>query len=107
MKLGSANLGSANPDSEKLAYHFLIGLYLLSALLPVTTVRADDFTFSQAWQLLQKNNDGLAASEANKEEAVLAKQVLETRENAEKGLYKHLDYAKSWSSRGRLPEWSD
>jgi outer membrane protein TolC len=52
-------------------------LALLPALLPTTAVLADEFTFSQAWQLLQQNSDGLAASKANKEEAVFLKDAAE------------------------------
>jgi outer membrane protein TolC len=72
VKSGSAKLGGTRPT-----YRFLRCLCLLSALSPVTTVFADEFTFSQAWQLLQQNNDGLAASKANKEEAVFLKEAAE------------------------------
>jgi outer membrane protein TolC len=45
--------------------------FLLSILLlmPGHAV-ATNFTFTQAWELLQQNHDGLAASRANKEEAI-------------------------------------
>lgn len=58
-------------------YHLRLSLVLFSALLSVTTVHAEEFSFSQAWQLLQHNNDGLAASKANKDEAVFLKEAAE------------------------------
>ncbi len=41
----------------------------------VTTDTAAELTFSEAWQLLQQNNNGLAASRANKEESVFMQEA--------------------------------
>ncbi len=45
-------------------------LLLCIILLVSNQVVAVNFTFTQAWEKTQKNNDGLAASKANKEEAL-------------------------------------
>lgn len=41
----------------------------------IASGRAGELTFSEAWQLLQQNNDGLAASRANKEESVFLQEA--------------------------------
>lgn len=49
-------------------------LLLSFSLLLVTSSPAAEFTFSQAWQVLQENNDGLAASRANRDKAEFMQQ---------------------------------
>ncbi|MFV2055966.1 MAG: TolC family protein [Thiohalomonadales bacterium] len=50
--------------------YFAFKLIAMSCLpLPVNTF-AGDLSFSQAWQLLQSNNDGLAASKENKAKSI-------------------------------------
>ncbi|MFV2059838.1 MAG: TolC family protein [Gammaproteobacteria bacterium] len=53
----------------------LLGILLSILPFAYNPAVADDFTFSQAWQLVLQNNDGLVASEANKEEAGFLQQA--------------------------------
>ena len=52
-------------------------VFITTALCVQPYAVADDLTFSEAWQLLQQNNDGLAASKANKEESAYLQEAAE------------------------------
>lgn len=51
-------------------YTLLIGVFISAILYVQPHAIAEELNFTQAWQLLQQNNDGLAASQANKEESM-------------------------------------
>ncbi len=59
----------------KLTRYYVFVVLLLSILINISNVVADEFTFSQAWQRVLQNNDGLAASEADKNKAAYLQQA--------------------------------
>lgn len=55
----------------------LFSVLIVAGLCVQSYAMAAELTFSEAWQLLQQNNDGLAASRANKDESLYLQEAAE------------------------------